>query len=65
MQVIETRVNELLLLKGELELRRDVEILKSPAAMKNKPTAFPPGPKAQSLGGPYVPLVVVTGRLDG
>ncbi len=65
MGAVERRVAELLHQKSELDMRRMVELEGSTTLLHKKATTMTPGPKIKSSGGPYVPQVIVTGRLDG
>jgi hypothetical protein len=65
MGVIESRVSELLYQKSELDMRRMVELEGSNTQLLKKATTMAPGPKIKTSGGPFVPQVIVTGRLDG
>jgi len=63
--VLEGRVTELMFNKASLDMRRIVEIEGSTSALKHKAVTVAPTQKMKTQGGPFIPQVVVTGRLDG
>ncbi len=62
MKALEHRVTELLFEKGMLEVRKSVEIEGN--AIPKKPQLWTQGQKPPPQGGPFKPIVHVTGRVD-